>query len=158
MNNLLIVGAGQYGEVVRDIAISTGSFGSIDFVDDDSDKAIGRINELSRFFENYKCAIVAIGNPKVRSKMFDQLESIGYRIVTLIHDSSYVAKSATLGKGCVVEAMSVVNSNVVIGDGTFVCAGAVVNHDCTIGNFCQIDVNATIKSNVVILDNIKVEC
>ena len=73
-NNLLIIGAGQFGQVTKEIAISMKVFDEISFLDDNSEQAIGKIEEYEKFKENYKCAVVAIGNSSVREELIKKLE------------------------------------------------------------------------------------
>lgn len=54
MNNLLILGAGQYGMVAREIVESMDCFDSISFLDDNNPIVIGKIHEYEDFFDNYK--------------------------------------------------------------------------------------------------------
>ena len=49
MKNLLILGAGQYGQVAREIAEAMGLFEHISFLDDNSSAAIGKLSDF------YKC-------------------------------------------------------------------------------------------------------
>ena len=53
-NNLLVIGAGQYGMVAKEIAESMGKFGRIDFLDDHNPVAVGKTSEFTeaRFREN----------------------------------------------------------------------------------------------------------
>ncbi len=44
--HLLIIGAGQYGMVAKEIAESMGCFDRIDFVDDVSDTAVGKMRNM----------------------------------------------------------------------------------------------------------------
>ncbi len=48
MNRLLILGAGQYGFVAREVAEAMGCFTSIDFLDDHSDIAIGKLDDVEK--------------------------------------------------------------------------------------------------------------
>ena len=52
--NLLIIGAGQYGNVVKEIAKETGNFGKIDFIDDASEKVIGTISEKNTIVRSFR--------------------------------------------------------------------------------------------------------
>ena len=47
-----------------------------------------------------------------------------------------MSKAATIGVGCVIEANTVINNEDVVGDGVFICAGAVVNHNSIVNEFC----------------------
>lgn len=45
-NNLLILGAGEFGHVVKEIAEDIGIFDKIDFLDDFNPLAIGRFDDI----------------------------------------------------------------------------------------------------------------
>ncbi len=157
MNNLLIVGAGQYGFVAKDVALEIGNYDKIAFLDDNNEDAIDKINKLKEYINDFDSLFIAIGNSKVREQIFEFAKECGFEPITLVHPSAYVAKSATIESGCIIEANAVVNSNTVIKCGTLVCAGSVINHNCIVGKFCHIDVNSTVKSNSDIADYSKLE-
>lgn len=48
MENLLIIGAGQHGAVVREIADSMSCFDRIDFLDDNSSEAVGKVSDAEK--------------------------------------------------------------------------------------------------------------
>ena len=72
--NLLIVGAGQYGMLAREIAESLGEFYKIDFLDDNNSVAIGKIVEYMDFASEYAFAFVAIGNCDLRLSLIEKLQ------------------------------------------------------------------------------------
>ena len=49
MNNLLILGAGQFGLMVKEIAESMSCFDKIDFLDDNNEIAIGKLCDYEEF-------------------------------------------------------------------------------------------------------------
>lgn len=51
-NKLLIVASKRYGDYVKEIAESMGCFEKISFVDNDRQDALGRLDELSSFYQN----------------------------------------------------------------------------------------------------------
>lgn len=156
-DNLLILGAGQYGMLVREVAMSTGRFENIDFLDDASDIAIGSIDTYEKFKDEYKCAFVAIGNSSVRSELLHKLDNAGYELAVIISPNAYVSPSAAIGGGSIVEPMAVVNTGAVLGTGCLVCAGAVVNHNAAVGDCCQIDCNATVSARSSVPGGTKVD-
>jgi UDP-3-O-[3-hydroxymyristoyl] glucosamine N-acyltransferase len=153
MPSLLIVGAGGYGRLVKEIAELNG-YEKIDFLDDISPLAVGKIDELEQVEPCYDASIVAIGNPVVREEVFRKLQ----RPVTLIHPTAVVSRSATVGSGSVIEANAVVNSEAVVETGSFICSGAVVNHNAVVHEFCQIDCNAVVGSGAEVVRGMKVGC
>ena len=150
-NEILIIGAGGYGRLVQEIAEAIGY--KVDFLDDNSSLAVGKLDELERIEEQYDSSIVAIGNPKIKEKIFRRLKNP----VTIIHPTACVSASAVIGIGCVIEANAVVNSEAVVKDGSFICAGAIVNHNATVNEFCQIDCNAVVSMGAEVPRNIKVQ-
>lgn len=150
MKSLLIVGAGGYGQVVREIAEK--EYHPIDFLDDNHPEAVGRICDLEVLQNRYDGVIVAIGNPAIRKQIFRQIE----KPVSVIHPRAVISRRAQIGPGCVIEANSVINPSASVTEGCFVCAGAVVNHDAVVSGFCQIDCNAVVESGAVVPEGTKV--
>lgn len=150
--HLIIIGAGQYGEVAKEIADAMGIYDRIDFIDDYSEKAIGKVADISNM--NYDQGIVAIGNPEVRKRLTDEL---GEKLTTLIHPKAVVMPSSKIENGCIVEAGAQICSHAEIGLATFVMSNAVVGHNSKVGNYCQLKYNSTIVDSSAVPDNTKVE-
>ena len=157
-NNLLIIGAGQYGCVAKETAEAMACYDKISFIDSKSPLAIGRMEEVESFACNYVNAFVEIGNSKIRLESIEKLATIGYRIITLIHPKAYVSPSSKLEKGCIIEPNAVVQSNTSIGMGCLISAGAVINHNAVVEDGCHIDCNATVSARSVVKAGTKVEC
>ena len=163
IQNLLIVGAGIYGLVAKEIAESMGCFLRIDFVDDgaketpDGTPVIGMTKDLIELSKRYANVVVAIGNPEVRKKLIQFIEEETLlRLTTLISPRAYVSPSAQIGKGCIVEPMAVVHTGAVLGKGCLICAGAVVNHAAMCGDCVQVDCNAVVAGNTIVPGGCKV--
>lgn len=152
MKSLLIIGAGGYGQYVKEIAELCG-YSKIDFLDDNNPYAIGRIDEWNILQDMYDGCIVAIGNPEVRKVMTEKLNHLH----TLIHPNAIISKSAIIDDGCVIEANAVINSHVKIMKSSYICAGAVVNHDAVVSSYCQIDCNAVVASGTSVPEKTKVQ-
>ena len=154
---LLIVGANEYGQLIKELAKSR--YPVVDFLDDDSPVAIGKIDDMERYRPDYD-AIVAIENPYKRKSLYEKLDSYGFRIVSIISPRSYFSKISTIEPGCVIEPMAVISANAIIKRGTFINAGAVINHNAIVNEFCQIDCNEVVCAGVVVpaythMDSIK---
>ena len=143
--SLLIVGMGQYGFFAREIAVAMRCFSRIDFVDDNHPDAVGKMTDLERLSERYNCAVVAIGEPKIRLDCMQKLCRY-FSLASLIHPMSYVSPSADVGEGCIVEPLAVIHTEAVIADGCLISAGSVINHNSKVGKGCHIDCNATVPA------------
>lgn len=150
MANLLILGAGGHGRVVKEIAESLNKFDRIEFLDDQSDKAIGSFERCSDFTHVFEFAFPAIGNNELRIAWLNKLEQYGYSIPTLVHNSAYISQSAVIQKGCVVGPKAMVNTNVVIEAGCIIGMGSIIDHDTKIMPGCHIDVGAIVSSHQTI--------
>ena len=118
IQNLLIIGAGIYGLVAKEIAESMGCFLRIDFVDDgaketpDGTPVIGTTKDLPELSKRYANVVIAIGNPDVRQKLIRFIEEETLlRLVTLVSPKAHISPSAQIGKGCIIEPMAVVKSS-----------------------------------------------
>lgn len=163
--NLLILGAGQYGTVAKEIAQSMNFFEKISFLDDSfgednpnyHEESIGKFDDAEQFSTDYSYAIVAIGNPKIRRNFTKKIEEYGYTVPILVSPRAYVSPSAQLAKGCIVEPLAGVHANAVIGTGTIVSMGAVVNHNSMVMNYCHINCGAIVMSGAVVESGTKVD-
>lgn len=156
--NLLIIGAGQYGCVAKEVAQAMGCFARIDFLDDNHPAAMGKMADYLALADRYGNAAVALGNPQLRQSWIEKLVRAGYRIPVLVHPKAYVSPSAELFQGTIVEPMAVVQANAVVKAGGLLCAGCVVNHNAVVEPGCQIDCNAVVASNAIVPAGTKVPC
>ena len=157
MKKLLIIGAGGHGKVVAETAEASGIYETVDFADDYSPNAVGKISDLERLHNLYDCAFVGIGDNRLRAELINKLEKIGYEVPVLIHPTAFVSKSATIEKGTVLEPMSVVNASAYVGTGCIISVGAIVDHDVKLGSCCHINAGAIVKAGAEIEDFRKLE-
>lgn len=156
MKALLIIGAGEHGAVVREVAEACG-YDDIIFVDDRDLKAAGTTDDLEKLRTAYPCGIVAIGNNTVREKLQSRLLELGYEVPVLIHPTAYVSPSAQLAAGTVVEPKAVINTNAVIGEGAIISIGALVDHDTRIGKYAHVNTGAIVKSFGKVEDHVRID-
>lgn len=145
--NLLILGAGGHGRVVKETAEAMNIFDKIDFLDDNSDVAIGLCSDFEKYINEYSYAFAAIGNNELRMKWINILAEAGFNIPGLIHHTAYVSPSATIREGAIVGAKAVVNTNAVIEKGCIIGVGALVDHDSCVGECCHINTGAIVKAS-----------
>ena len=155
---LLILGAGQYGQVAYETAEAMGCFERIDFLDDQNPIGVGKLTDYNTMISDYNYAFVAIGNPNMRLELLQKLEKCGYELAVLIHPKGYVSKSAYIAEGSIVEPMAVVQAGARVERGVLLCAGCVVNHNSTVQQGCQIDCNAVVSARGTVREKTKVSC
>lgn len=159
--DLLILGAGGHGKVVKEIATATKQYRRIAFLDDCFDgsnpEIIGKLADYEKFKSAYTDAFVAIGNPDIREQLQKMLRDAKYDIPVLVHPDAYISPSASIGVGTVVMPKSVVQANVKIGKGCIVSAGAIIDHDADVGDYCHINAGAVVAAGSKVPSEIKVD-
>lgn len=107
---------------------------NIDFLDDYSEIAIGKLEDLEKI--EYDTAFVAIGNPVVRVQWLQKIS----KLAILVHPKVAASPLAEIGEGAIIEPGTVLSTDVKIGKGTIVMANAVVGHNTKVGDCCQLKV------------------
>lgn len=160
---LLILGAGGHGKVVREVALSIVDennkpvYEAIDFLDDYSTEAVGKISDLEKFSNSYDEAFCGIGNNDVRKNTLDQIKKSGLSIPVLIHPSAYISATALVEEGTVIEPKAIVNTNSIIHEGCIISVGSIVDHDVEIGEFSHVNAGAIVKAGARIVSGRKIE-
>lgn len=157
-DSLLIIGAGQFGMMAKEIAKSMHCFEKIDFLDDNSDFAIGKIKDAGNFIQSYRNVSVAIGNPDLRLSLIKELRAIGFEIVSLVSPAAYVSPSATVSYGCIIEPNATLQTASYLSVGCIVSSGAVIRHNAFLEEGCHADCNSVITSNVTVSRTTKIAC
>lgn len=164
--DLLILGAGGHGKVVKEVAEAIGRYERIVFLDDlygganpamTSATVVGKNSDYEKYIEIFSQAFVAIGNPAIRNQWQVRLTTVGYEIPVLVHPDSYISLSVAIDIGTVVMPKAVVQSNVRIGKGCIISAGAIIDHDVVVGDYCHINAGAVVASGSRVPDGKKVD-
>lgn len=101
---------------------------------------------------NIHHGIIAIGDNWVRSQMVRFVKAINTDIsfVTLVHPFTSIAENVMIGAGSVLMAGAVVQAGTYIGQHTIINTGASIDHDSRIEDYASIAPGATLGGNVSI--------
>lgn len=153
-DKLVIVGASGHGKVVADIAKHY--YQEIYFLDDDEEKkyclhfsVIGNSNAVWKYID---CAdiFVAVGNADIRQKLLEAYEEAGADIPVLIHPKAVIGTDVRIGNGTVVMAGAVIHPETTIGKGCIINTSASVDHENRIGEYVHVSVGAHLAGNVTV--------
>lgn len=161
MDKLLIVGAGGHGKVIADTAQLNPCWKEIAFLDDNYPqinqvnqwKIINKIEHAPKLLNEYKNIIVGLGNNVLRMRVFNNLSSFGFNMVSVIHPSAYISSGAKIAEGTVVFANAVININAIVGRACIINSGAIVEHDCLLGDGVHISPGVNLAGGVKIGSN-----
>lgn len=87
---------------------------------------------------------------KERIALRDSFEIPKERFLNFIHPTAYVAKSASIGAGCIILANCAINSNAVLGDFNTLQTATLIGHDTVIGDNNFMAAHTVIGSGLII--------
>ena len=150
--NLLILGAGSQGPVVKEIADAIGIFNEIAYLDDNPQNqlAIDTCENYKKYLERVPLAIPSFGNCELRAKWYDRLEKAGFITPKLIHPSATISSNVEIAKGTVIEAKVILSPGVKIGENCIISAGSVIDKEATIGANTHIDCASTVPKGSIV--------
>jgi sugar O-acyltransferase (sialic acid O-acetyltransferase NeuD family) len=158
--NLLIFGAGGFGQSVAEIAAQIGNWGNIYFIDDQwpEKKSIGKYTLLSNFanLPNLNLdilnteVILAVGNNVVRENWYKVATDLGLKMTTIIHPKSIIAPSTQIAPGVCIMGGCVIGSNTSIEKGVILNLNTVLDHDVVIESFSHLSLGVIIQSGICI--------
>lgn len=162
--SIIILGAGGHGRVVLDIIRQAGQFTPIGFLDNnpalhgrrvDGLPVLGGIDKLNELSEppaeaggvvahvsnlcsgkpvsNRFAAVIAIGDNGIRRMIAESVEAAGLDLPPIIHPSAQIATNVTIGRGVVIAAGALVCAHSQIGDYAILNTGCIVDHESMIG-------------------------
>jgi len=158
--SIIILGAGGHGRVILDIIRQAGQFTPIGFLDNntalhgrrvDGLPVLGGIDLISKNRtpgvnqrapgfspagpNDAMCssAVIAIGDNGIRRLIAEQVEAAGIALPPIIHPSAQIATNVTIGRGVVIAAGALVCAHCQIGDYAILNTGCIVDHESMIG-------------------------
>jgi sugar O-acyltransferase (sialic acid O-acetyltransferase NeuD family) len=154
-NSIVIIGAGGHGKVVCDAILAQNKFNICGFVDSsipkdsvviNNYKVIAHPDDIASLKSHVDFFVVAIGNNKIREKLFYQLKEV-LKVATIIHPSAIIGSEVKIGAGTVVLANTVINTSAEIGENVIVNSMVVIDHDCKIGNHIHLSIGTMVGSS-----------
>jgi UDP-N-acetylbacillosamine N-acetyltransferase len=159
MKKLVIIGAGGYGTMVKDVASQLGIYEKIVFLDDNKtgEDVVGKCGEYEKFIDENTDIYPAFGNNEKRLSLVDNLIALGASVPTIIHKGAYVSPTAVIEKGTVILPMAAVNTGCVIKRACIINTGAIIDHGSVVGEGTHICINAIIKAENRIPSLVKIQ-
>ncbi len=141
IDGVYVLGAGGHAKVVLSTLIAQGV--PVMCALDDSPAKWGQyiydvpiLGPIEIYLDKIRKAIIAIGANSVRKQMAQRLSNVEW--ISAIHPQAYVDKTAIIGGGTVVFAGAVVQPDAQIGEHAIINTSASVDHDCQIGSYVHI--------------------
>jgi sugar O-acyltransferase (sialic acid O-acetyltransferase NeuD family) len=154
-----VYGASGHAKVVIDIVERQGLYEVAFLIDDDpvlrgkdffGHRVLGGREALLPQRGRISKAIVAIGSNRARMAVATWLRTNGFSLATAVHPSAQLARGVVVGDGTVIMAGAVVNPDSRFGDNVIVNTQASVDHDCVVGDGAHLAPGSTLCGSVVV--------
>lgn len=179
MKRLAIIGAGDLGLQLANLASSTGDYSLSGFFDDTRNRGdiianaevLGGLADIRSSFAqgDFDCLVVAIGYRHLTRRQAIHTEHAGsIPFATLIHPSAIVDPSCRIDEGAVIYPGCVLDMGAAIGANTLLNAGCVVAHHSQIGSGCflspvvsiagfvSVEPGCVLGIGTVVIDNLRI--
>ncbi|QSR32856.1 sugar acetyltransferase [Nocardioides sp. S5] len=170
-DDLIIVGAGGFGRETVDVveainaAAAVPSWHLLGLVDDALTESnarrlrarglrhLGSLEDLLAL-EARPRYVVGIGSPLVRRRIAERLDAAGFSAVTLTHPQATIGSEVTIGSGTVVCAGARVTTNIRLGKHVHLNPNATVGHDTVLGDFVSMNPASSVSGDCVVEDEV----
>ena len=109
-------------------------------------------------YQNYRHIFdvlhIAIGDNSARLHYTNLARHKGIPLHTIIHHDSIISPSAIIGDGSFVGPGAIIQHNARIGYSTIINSGAIVEHDCQLGDAVHLAPGSTLAGRVILGDRV----
>ncbi|MDB4794728.1 acetyltransferase [bacterium] len=159
MNEIILIGAGGHARACIDVIEQTERYKVAGLVEKDKVSSqeklgypiIGKDDDLFELRQKYSNALITVGqikSPKIRVKLFQLLQKMGYTLPVIVSPSAYVSKHTQIAEGTIVMHHAIVNANARIGNNCIINNKTLIEHDARIGDHCHIATGAIVNGGV----------
>lgn len=117
-------------------------------------KVIGTDADIATLAKDTACYfLITLGQiktPLKRIEIFNKLIEAKANIATIISPLAYISKHALIGTGTIVLHGAIINSNARIGQNCIINTGSIIEHDAIVESHCHISTGTILNGNTYI--------
>ncbi len=158
---IILVGAGGHAKSCIEIIESIGEYSIVQVVGQEADLGTRILGHEVRYTDadleslrkKHEFAFVGVGqihNPEPRVRLFLHLSKLGFKLPSFVSKNATVSKFVIVGSGSIVMNGAILNSNCVIGENVILNSSSLIEHDVTVGNHCHIATRVTVNGGTKI--------
>lgn len=157
--SLILIGAGGHAHSCIDVIEHLGIFNIAALIGTEEElqnecmgyRIIATDSDLPDLAKRYEYALITVGqieSARVRQRIYDQALALGFKFPSIISPRAYVSPHAVLGDGTIVMHGAIVNAGSRVGNNCIVNSNALIEHDATVGDHCHISTGAIVNGDV----------
>ncbi|MEZ2415757.1 acetyltransferase [Muriicola sp. E247] len=159
MKNVIIFGASGHGSVIMDCIEKEGKYKLIGFLDSIKQKGLrhngyeilGTEFDLPYIIDKYNIfgGIVAIGDNWVRKQVVDKIKKIApkFSFIRVIHPQTIIGKNVVIGKGSAIMPGVIINTNSTVGNHCILNTFSSLDHDGYMHDYSSLAPKVTTGGN-----------
>jgi sugar O-acyltransferase (sialic acid O-acetyltransferase NeuD family) len=154
--SILLVGAGGHAQACIDVIEAQARFKVAGLIGTAAEvgarvlgyEVLGSDEDLPALVAEHRYALVCCGQiktPDLRIRLFERLEALNYQLPVIVSPRAYLSKHAVLGAGTIVMHGALVNAGAVVGRNCIINTQALIEHGAVIGDHCHIATAAVVN-------------
>jgi sugar O-acyltransferase (sialic acid O-acetyltransferase NeuD family) len=153
---ILLLGAGGHARSCLDVIEADGRYEVAGLFGAPSEvggevlgrRVLGTDDDLVGYLGRIPNALVAVGQIKSsepRERLFARLRALGFRLPTILSPRAQVSRHAVLGAGTIVMHGAIVNAGARVGENCILNSRSLVEHDAEIGDHVHVSTGAIVN-------------
>jgi len=162
LEKIVIIGGGGHAKVLINVIKKSQLFEAYGYVDHNDRGILLGVNYLGSddvlndiFSQGIKYAAIGIGQVQVtqrRQEIVDRVREVGFKFPVIVSKDAIVNEDVLVGEGSQLFDGVVINSGTRIGNFSIINTKSTIEHDCTIGKYCHVATGAVISGGVEVGD------
>ena len=158
-SNLLLIGSGGHAKSCIDVIENSKKFQIVGLIGHQHEiknkvgnyEVIGEDSDLEILSKTIKYAFVSVGQIKSYKKKMDlfiKAKNFGYKLPTIVSPFAYVARDVLIGEGTIVMHGVIINSGSKIGKSCIINTKSLIEHEVDIEDHCHISTGTILNGQV----------
>jgi sugar O-acyltransferase (sialic acid O-acetyltransferase NeuD family) len=154
--SLILIGAGGHARACIDVIEHLGTLEIAGLIGTKEElqhecmgyRVIATDSDLPKLAKQYQYALITVGqikSPLVRQSLYRQALALGFKLPAITSPTAHVSRHAVVGDGTIVMHGAIVNAGARVGNNCIVNSNALIEHDATVGDHCHISTGAIVN-------------
>jgi len=156
--NIVLIGDSGHSKVITDCINSMTDYKVVAKLDDKHCKKNllnGIIKGPLALFEEIRNeftakTIICIGGNDIRKNIVERLKLTENDYISIVHNNAKISDSAIIGVGTVVMPGVIINADAIVGNHVIINSNSVIEHDCIVEDFVHVSPGSIITGGVII--------
>lgn len=156
---LILIGAGGHAHACIDVIEQHGYYqiaGLVGMPEEMHTRHLGYSviatdGDLPQLAKEYQYAFITVGqirSPDSRIRLYRQATELGFQLPVIISPTAYVSRHAIIGTGTIVMHGAIVNAGARVGINCIINTRSLLEHDATVEDHCHLSTGAILNGGV----------